>query len=155
MRICDLRSDMCSSVLVDAGVGAEEDRLGRGLVGRVALVVEHLGVAAECRGEVEAHLAEHALALGRGQQQVVGREVEAVRGGEAVEVVGAFAAGFARIELRVADAGVGGDVVNHAGRSEEHTSELQSLMRSSYAVFRLTKNSKRYYISDKELHTIF
>src|SRR3546814_7916447 len=32
----------------------------------------------------------------------------------------AFAAGFARIELRVADAGVGGDVVNHAGvRSEE------------------------------------
>src|SRR3546814_10452829 len=29
-----------------------------------------------------------------------------------------------------------------AGRSEEHTSELQSLMRSSYAVFCLTK--KKY-----------
>src|SRR3546814_1635904 len=27
----------------------------------------------------------------------------------------------------------------HAGRSEEHTSELQSLMRSSYAVFCLKK----------------
>src|SRR3546814_1181437 len=27
-------------------------------------------------------------------------------------------------------------------RSEEHTSELQSLMRISYAVFRLTKNTK-------------
>src|SRR3546814_9810301 len=27
------------------------------------------------------------------------------------------------------------EVVNHAGRSEEHTSELQSLMRISYAVF--------------------
>src|SRR3546814_3996602 len=85
-------------VVVDAGVGAEEERLGRGLVGRFALVVEHLGVAAEGRGEVEAHLAEHALALGRGQQQVV-------------------------------------------GRSEEHTSELQSLMRISYAVFCLKKKT--------------
>src|SRR3546814_4676468 len=29
---------------------------------------------------------------------------------------------------------------NTAGRSEEHTSELQSLMRNSYAVFCLKKN---------------
>src|SRR3546814_7805181 len=29
----------------------------------------------------------------------------------------------------------------HVGRSEEHTSELQSLMRISYAVFCLTKNT--------------
>src|SRR3546814_9898570 len=29
------------------------------------------------------------------------------------------------------------------GRSEEHTSELQSLMRISYAVFCLTKKTKR------------
>src|SRR3546814_8592251 len=29
------------------------------------------------------------------------------------------------------------------GRSEEHTSELQSLMRSSYAVFCLTKKKKQ------------
>src|SRR3546814_6207463 len=29
-----------------------------------------------------------------------------------------------------------------AGRSEEHTSELQSLMRTSYAVFCLTKKNK-------------
>src|SRR3546814_3901189 len=42
------------------------------------------------------------------------------------------------------------DVVPHdAGRSEEHTSELQSLMRISYAVFCLKKkkqnsNNKRY-----------
>src|SRR3546814_5271347 len=32
-------------------------------------------------------------------------------------------------------------------RSEEHTSELQSLMRNSYAVFRLTK--KHYYTKTK------
>src|SRR3546814_6936142 len=31
-----------------------------------------------------------------------------------------------------------------AGRSEEHTSELQSLMRISYAVFCLTKKNKDY-----------
>src|SRR3546814_3015668 len=30
-----------------------------------------------------------------------------------------------------------------AGRSEEHTSELQSLMRISYAVFCLQKNKKK------------
>src|SRR3546814_10090049 len=33
-------------------------------------------------------------------------------------------------------------VVRDTLRSEEHTSELQSLMRSSYAVFRLTKKLK-------------
>src|SRR3546814_5727347 len=38
-----------------------------------------------------------------------------------------------------------GDVVaalDHPGRSEEHTSELQSLMRISYAVFCLKKKKK-------------
>src|SRR3546814_2175426 len=34
-------------------------------------------------------------------------------------------------------------VENNTGRSEEHTSELQSLMRSSYAVFCWKKKSKR------------
>src|SRR3546814_10101894 len=32
----------------------------------------------------------------------------------------------------------------HPGRSEEHTSELQSLMRISYAVFCLKKKNKKY-----------
>src|SRR3546814_7017812 len=45
------------------------------------------------------------------------------------------------------DAGVGNDATRaagldrRAGRSEEHTSELQSLMRISYAVFCLKKNT--------------
>src|SRR3546814_6430251 len=38
-----------------------------------------------------------------------------------------------------------------AGRSEEHTSELQSLMRSSYAVFCLKKKKKKYK-QDKNRH---
>src|SRR3546814_8441568 len=34
--------------------------------------------------------------------------------------------------------------VHHSHRSEEHTSELQSLMRISYAVFCLKKKKKKY-----------
>src|SRR3546814_6926197 len=36
-----------------------------------------------------------------------------------------------------------GETVGRILRSEEHTSELQSLMRNSYAVFCLKKNKKR------------
>src|SRR3546814_9051517 len=38
----------------------------------------------------------------------------------------------------------GGGDVDFAGRSEEHTSELQSLMRISYAVFCLKKKNKKH-----------
>src|SRR3546814_6908175 len=40
-------------------------------------------------------------------------------------------------------AGIGENAVNCAGRSEEHTSELQSLMRISYAVFCLKKKKRK------------
>src|SRR3546814_8063439 len=36
-------------------------------------------------------------------------------------------------------------VADDSGRSEEHTSELQSLMRISYAVFSLTKKNNTAY----------
>src|SRR3546814_4415552 len=38
---------------------------------------------------------------------------------------------------------VRGECAQDMGRSEEHTSELQTLMRSSYAVFCLTKKTDR------------
>src|SRR3546814_2005465 len=38
----------------------------------------------------------------------------------------------------------GGRLVHLAQRSEEHTSELQSLMRISYAVFCLTKKKQQH-----------
>src|SRR3546814_6419564 len=38
------------------------------------------------------------------------------------------------------------DIGNRARRSEEHTSELQSLMRISYAVFCLQKKKKRKFM---------
>src|SRR3546814_7309963 len=39
-----------------------------------------------------------------------------------------------------------------SGRSEEHTSELQSLMRISYAVFCLKKNNYKNNRKDVDLH---
>src|SRR3546814_17719976 len=40
-------------------------------------------------------------------------------------------------------------------RSEEHTSELQSLMRISYAVFCLKKKNKTFYYIKKTIKTAF
>src|SRR3546814_8546508 len=52
--------------------------------------------------------------------------------------------------IRVAVCGI------HPRRSEEHTSELQSLMRISYAVFCLKKkkkiNKKQYYLHHTQYH---
>src|SRR3546814_5899939 len=42
------------------------------------------------------------------------------------------------------------DLLGHSGRSEEHTSELQSLMRISYAVFCL-KKTKNKDTSNKQI----
>src|SRR3546814_1331202 len=39
------------------------------------------------------------------------------------------------------------------GRSEEHTSELQSLMRISYAVFCLKKKKNKYDTERRQQHT--
>src|SRR3546814_2863408 len=52
---------------------------------------------------------------------------------------------------RAAVASIAAEDVDHAfqyvGRSEEHTSELQSLMRISYAVFCLKKKNHKYTIT--------
>src|SRR3546814_10859971 len=42
---------------------------------------------------------------------------------------------------------------NLVPRSEEHTSELQSLMRTSYAVFCLKKKRKGEYLADEDITT--
>src|SRR3546814_5762890 len=44
------------------------------------------------------------------------------------------------------------DVVRAQDRSEEHTSELQSLMRISYAVFCLKKKRNKNYNLKRKLH---
>src|SRR3546814_4103908 len=52
--------------------------------------------------------------------------------------------------MHLSDAQIG-LLVRQMHRSEEHTSELQSLMRISYAVFCLTKKKKT---ATKQLHAI-
>src|SRR3546814_8712731 len=68
--------------------------------------------------------------------------------------------GRARLAPSSATAGVGfapGFAETHSGtvfRSEEHTSELQSLMRISYAVFCLKKKKKQTHPSKTQLVTV-
>src|SRR3546814_2523390 len=72
------------------------------------------------------------------EAEVVGRRLRQVGPGEVEEIA---AVGHRR--HLVALDHVHRDAVAEVGRSEEHTSELQSLMRISYAVFCLkTKNTK-------------
>src|SRR3546814_1000903 len=48
---------------------------------------------------------------------------------------------FIQTDASINPGNSGGALVNLAGRSDEHTSELQSLMRISYAVFCLKKKT--------------
>src|SRR3546814_1948036 len=56
---------------------------------------------------------------------------------------------LAIVEPSISDLGVAFKLSGRSlGRSEEHTSELQSLMRISYAVFCLKHKNKHTYIND-------
>src|SRR3546814_10191358 len=57
--------------------------------------------------------------------------------------------------FRLAAAGKRGDVEAACGRSEEHTSELQSLMRISYAVFCLKKKNRRKTSEDSSETSVY
>src|SRR3546814_3265557 len=55
------------------------------------------------------------------------------------------AKGYARVARRLRDGRCSaGPFFGHLVRSEEHTTELQSLMRSSYAVFCLKQKQRQY-----------
>src|SRR3546814_9495521 len=115
MRISDWSSDVCSSDLVDAFHVA----IGRG---RAALALRHGG---------QAHALREVEQAGLGSFDDPDQGVPA--GGEAEPVP----------LLRAArDEGSAALLACHQARSEEHTSELQSLMRISYAVFCLKKQNK-------------
>src|SRR3546814_9372184 len=76
-------------------------------------------------------------AQGRCEAHLAGRAARAVDD-DAFDIVGGRRAGIA-LDLDIAEAVIGEMRLEH--RSEEHTSELQSLMRISYAVFCLKKNN--------------
>src|SRR3546814_7712070 len=80
-----------------------------------------------------------------GQRPAVRRRPAAVVGG-VEDVARASRARCARDRIRYRPAGQdvrGGGMGGGARRSEEHTSELQSLMRISYAVFCLKKKKNK------------
>src|SRR3546814_5724788 len=125
MRISDWSSDVCSSdLLAHRGAKVDVAQVGRDdrhpyLVGAVDLAgtdgLDHVG------HRVQGH---RARAAGIDDQVADVVDRAAVRGLRA----------YQHVDLAVAEAVAGGYF-----RSEEHTSELQSLMRISYAVFCLKK----------------
>src|SRR3546814_8399368 len=146
MRISDWSSDVCSSDLARAGAG-----LMKQLRSILSLGIGYL----QARGHLRRSGAEVAVGCGgypsvptvmaashRGlrvvlheQNSVLGRANRLLAGRAAI-----VATCFARVE-GVAPGDLG--KLRRTGnpvRSEEHTSELQSLIRTSYAVFCLKKN---------------
>src|SRR3546814_2822874 len=130
MRISDWSSDVCSSDLAESLGGGDKGRpaeAGRQDGRQVAGLARRGGQQALAEGDVGAGGIELVLA----------------------QPVGKTAAGDHRMPGDRRPDSVGVDPVGDQGarlgrRSEEHTSELQSLMRSSYAVFSLkTKNTAR------------
>src|SRR3546814_3061255 len=69
-----------------------------------------------------------------------------IRFGARVAAVSPIGNGGLAVRLGGGETMMAASVVAATGtfRSEEHTSELQSLMRISYAVFCLNKNKKKY-----------
>src|SRR3546814_3403797 len=119
MRISDWSSDVCSSDLRRRGFR------GRLRCRRLALAAG--GRLAAGAGLGGAGLLQHVL----GQHHVLGQDA------------GGLGDGDARLGLVVVGTG------QQQFRSEEHTSELQSLMRISYAVFCLKKKIN----NDCDMHT--
>src|SRR3546814_9298585 len=146
MRISDWSSDVCSSDLVETGEIIAENDVGvfhrRHRHRRAARPAEGVGVGphthharradVDMLAEVEADIAADQV---RPALDVVGAElVEIIAGAPEEADFGAFVPHAVLAAL--------------AERSEEHTSELQSLMRISYAVFCLTK--KKYKHDNKQ-----
>src|SRR3546814_9596461 len=114
MRISDWSSDVCSSYLA---VGLQRAGLLVQQVGKGHRHLDAVAVMGIGNGVDDGHLAgqgELGAALCMGAQQLCFRRMGAA------------------LHLERAD---------DLGRSEEHTSELQSLMRISYAVFCLKKKN--------------
>src|SRR3546814_4152355 len=116
MRISDWSSDVCSSDLIaksDAGYGLETE-----LAEPDAALIDAAAGAAQALDALYRPL----VTLGRRLDAVLGEAPDWMDGPARARIEGAIAS---------------------LGRSEEHTSELQSLMRISYAVFCLKKKNKK------------
>src|SRR3546814_1753424 len=132
MRISDWSSDVCSSDLDAALLGLVSQD------GPLPQEAAHAGAAVAHRGRD--HAAHVAPAV---DEDRIERQPDGPSEGVDLRQPGAAPITFGRLHGRhiagPASHGVHGPEV----RSEEHTSELQSLMRISYAVFCLKKKKKK------------
>src|SRR3546814_1291864 len=136
MRISDWSSDVCSSDLVEEQLAL---RLGGGDLDDAPVledVLVHLGADPVHREADQAHADFGVEALDRLHQADVAF-LDQVAERQAVAVV---AARDVHDEAQVR--------MHQLARSEEHTSELQSLMRNSYAVFCLKKKKTTKKITE-------
>src|SRR3546814_7504965 len=138
MRISDWSSDVCSSDLSArrASVKVDDRKIERAAVAACG------GDDGRREGAVRRRDDMHRAVLRRSERHA-GRKRRAARGQRQRQIVGI------EYPRPIIDAGQAecGAMFPHAGavdrpRSEEHTSELQSLMRLSYAVFCLKKKKK-------------
>src|SRR3546814_8653910 len=136
MRISDWSSDVCSSDLGRPHIVAHQ-RVDRGFLVGISLELEVADIAVATRGERGIILA--ALEDGRTDEdhQVGLRPRPAARFEEFADQrnIAEQRDAFDRLALVVVEQAADREDF----RSEEHTSELQSLMRISYAVFCLKK----------------
>src|SRR3546814_4211849 len=116
MRISDWSSDVCSAVLL-------------------AFKIRHRELADAARFLAEAAVFAVVAIVAHHEDVAGGHGVDAGVVGDGVAAVDRLEAFAARQRLAVA-------LIAADGRSEEHTSELQSLMRISYAVFCLKKTKR-------------
>src|SRR3546814_8028216 len=138
MRISDWSSDVCSSDLQVGIVAAIEPVVGAPAA-QPFLVADHPIRAAAADEHVRLPAAEQRVRARLAPEQILAiTACEPIFARIASDVVIAVEPAQ-RVAARAADDRVGERV---AIRSEEHTSELQSLMRISYAVFCLKTTNK-------------
>src|SRR3546814_8976398 len=125
MRISDWSSDVCSSDLA-----VKDAHVGETLSADQRSVRFVLHEQAHAGGDVPVLAAVPVIEVGMAHDDRV----------DAFEDIGDR---HRQLDQRVAQLAVEGPFETGIGRSEEHTSELQSLMRISYAVFCLKK--KKYF----------
>src|SRR3546814_3688648 len=143
MRISDWSSDVCSSDLLKAMVlaGLEREARMQHIIDQITRTT--FGKRSEKLSEDQLALAFDDLDVARAElealgEQAAGQKKERARR-ESGTARGSLPAHLTRIE----------EVILPDERSEEHTSELQSLMRISYAVFCLKKTNNRRVSQDK------